>query len=383
MTGQFVGARLEMARHMRGLTVSALAGEVQVSAAWITKAEHSQVVPSLDLIRDLAKALDLPVEFFSRPMTAHVPDDAFHFRATSRLTQRNENTARALSAVAMEMSRWIDANYAAPQPAVPEVQDLLDAEAGLTPEEAANALRGAWGLGWAPVSNLTHLLEAKGARVFSAGGPMKAVDAFSFRDGNTPVIFLNVNKSPERLRFDLAHELGHLVMHGGSLAMDAGKEKEQAANEFASAFLMPRADVVGSMRGGLFLEDILRMKRRWKVSAMALNLRLNRLGITTEWTYGLLAKQLSSAGFRRAEPGSDLVAESSQLLSQVMSDLRIQGKGFIDLARELDVRAQDVRDLLLGLVTFAMDGVGARSERSQADLRVLRPDAARVTDAGH
>lgn len=63
------------------------------------------------------------------------------------------------------------------------------------------------------------------------------------------MIFLNVHKSAERLRFDLAHELGHLVMHGGSLHVEPGKEKEQAANDFASAFLMPRADVLGSIRG--------------------------------------------------------------------------------------------------------------------------------------
>jgi Zn-dependent peptidase ImmA (M78 family) len=247
---------------------------------------------------------------------------------------------------------------------------LIGSDDELSPEQAAEAVRGAWGLGVAPVKNLLQLLESKGAKVYSAGGPLQAIDAFSFRHGATPVIFLNVHKSAERLRFDLAHELGHLVMHGGSLSVEPGKEKEQAANDFASSFLMPRSDVIGAIHGNnLMLEDVLMLKRRWRVSAMALNLRAHRLGVISEWTYSTLAKQLSMAGFRRGEPGSDLRAESSSLLTQVMSDMRSRGQGFSELARLLDVRAQDVQDLMLGIVTFAIQGDGVVRSRSTADLR--------------
>ncbi len=69
------------------------------------------------------------------------------------------------------------------------------------------------------------------------------------------------------------------------------------------------------------------------------------------------------AGFRRGEPGSDLVAESSSLLTQVMNDMRRQGQDFIEIARALDVRAQDIRDLLLGLVTFSLEGDAPQKAR--------------------
>lgn len=371
MSDQFVPARLHMARHIRGFAGSALASEAGVTAQWISQIENGKRVPTVATVRDIARALDFPFEFFYRPVASQPPEDAFHFRATSRLTQKNESMARSLSAVATELSQWIDQSYRTPPPAIPEVQDLIDAEESLAPEHAADALRGQWGLGSAPIPNLLQLLESKGARIFSAGGPIQAIDAFSFRSDSTPVIFLNVHKSAERLRFDLAHELGHLVMHGGSLSVPPGKEKEQAANEFASAFLMPRADVLGSVRRGLLLEDVLVLKRRWKVSAMALNLRANRLGLTTEWTYGLIARQLSSAGYRSGEPASDLTPESSSLLTQLITDLRAQGKGFVDIARVLEVRAQDVRDLMLGLVTFGLDGDGQDSGPSRASLRAV------------
>lgn len=371
MSSIFVPARLEMARSMRQVTATTLATDVGVSATWISQVENLRRVPSAELVKEISRALDFPASFFYRSITALPPPDAFHFRASSRLAKRDENTARSLSVLAVELSDWIERSYQAPAPDVPELQDLLGADETLPPEQAAEALRGAWGLGVAPIKNLLQLLESKGAKVYSAGGPLQGVDAFSFRHGATPVIFLNVHKSAERLRFDLAHELGHLLLHGGSLHVERGKEKEREANDFASAFLMPRSDVLGSIRGTLMLEDILLLKRRWRVSAMALNLRAHRLGAISEWTYGTLARQLSTAGFRRGEPGSDLVAEGSSLLTQVMADLRAQGKGFVDLGRQFDVRAKDVRDLMLGIVIFALEGESRSETRDRASLRVV------------
>lgn len=373
MSTTFIPARLEMARAIRQVTATDLAAAAGTTAPWISQAENTKKTPSPELIREFARVLNFPVEFFYRPVTSQPPSDAFHFRATSRLAKKDEATARSLSTLAIELSDWIEATYRSPEPAVPELQDLIDSDDELAPEQAAEALRGAWGLGVAPIKNLLQLLESKGAKIYSAGGPLQAIDAFSFRHGATPVIFLNVHKSAERLRFDLAHELGHLVMHGGSLHVEPGKEKEQAANDFASSFLMPRSDVLGSIRGNLMLEDVLVLKRRWRVSAMALNLRAHRLGVISEWTYSTLAKQLSMAGFRRGEPGSDLLVESSSLLTQVMSDMRSRGEGFSEIARVLNVRAQDVQDLMLGIVTFAIQGDGVSRSRSRAELRDVSP----------
>lgn len=372
MSTTFVPARLEMARAIRQMTATDLAAAARTTASWVSQAENMKKTPSPELIREFARVLNFPVDFFYRPVASLPPSDAFHFRATSRLAKKDEATARSLSTLAIELSDWIEATYRAPEPAIPELQDLIDSDDELPPEQAAEALRGAWGLGVAPIKNLLKLLESKGAKVYSAGGPLKAIDAFSFRHGHTPVIFLNVHKSAERLRFDLAHELGHLVMHGGSLQVEPGKEKEQAANDFASSFLMPRADVLGAIRGNLMLEDILMLKRRWRVSAMALNLRAHRLGVISEWTYGTLAKQLSMAGFRRGEPGSDLLVESSSLLTQVMSDMRIRGEGFSEIARSLNVRPHDIQDLMLGIVTFAIQGDATARSRGIAELHSVR-----------
>ncbi|MFD5989626.1 ImmA/IrrE family metallo-endopeptidase [Streptomyces cyaneofuscatus] len=65
-------------------------------------------------------------------------------------------------------------------------------------------------------------------------------------------------------------------MHASEHAC-SGPEAERRANAFASAFLMPRASVLGRIPSGTHVEQIIRGKRIWKVSAMALTYRLRDL----------------------------------------------------------------------------------------------------------
>jgi Zn-dependent peptidase ImmA (M78 family) len=70
-----------------------------------------------------------------------------------------------------------------------------------------------WGLGTGPRPNLLQLCESRGIRVFALAPFADAVEAYSIWRNDIPYVFLARRKAPERLRFDLAHELGHLVLH--------------------------------------------------------------------------------------------------------------------------------------------------------------------------
>ncbi|MET9565772.1 ImmA/IrrE family metallo-endopeptidase [Streptomyces tauricus] len=65
----------------------------------------------------------------------------------------------------------------------------------------------------------------------------------------------------------------------------AGPEAERQANDFASAFLMPAASVLGHMPAGARVDQILSGKRIWKVSTMALTYRMHDLNLLTDWQY--------------------------------------------------------------------------------------------------
>lgn len=368
MPEQFISSRLSMARSLRGLTAGSLAKAVDVTPEWLSKVERSRTTPSDELISKLAKALDLPVEFFFREATPLPATEAFHFRASSKLALKDEMAARSLAVLATELSEWMDSTYALPVPGIPEIQDLVGAEISSGPNMAADALRGFWGLGTAPISTMVGLLESKGARIFSVSGAYQAIDAFSFRHSGSAIVFLNPSKSAERLRFDLAHELGHLVLHGGSLYEEDSKLREKQANDFASAFLLPRAGLLGSLRGNVSLNDLPKLRDTWKVSAMAITVRLHQLQVISDWTYRLMCQELAKRGFRRSEPGSTLVPESSSLWAQILGDLRIRGLGFPYLASLGGVRAGDIRSLLVGLVPMSITGGATRAGKGSGEL---------------
>src|SRR6185312_11136475 len=169
------------------------------------------------------------------------------------------------------------------------------------------------------VSNMIHLLEAKGVRIFSLVEDTRSLDAFSMWRKDTPFIFLNTTMTAERSRFDAAHELGHLVLHrhGGP---QGGRVAEDQANQFASAFLMPKADVQARLPRIRFLNELVQAKKLWGVSVSALNYRLHRLGITTDWQYRTLCIQINEQ-FGQTEPFG-MQRERSMVWGKVFEALR-------------------------------------------------------------
>ena len=84
-------------------------------------------------------------------------------------------------------------------------------------------------------------------------------------------------------RFDAVHQLGHLVLHQDGKV--TGRLAEDQANAFASSFLMPQSDVLAVLPRVYLLAQIMQAKKRRKVSVAALNYRLHKLKITTDWKY--------------------------------------------------------------------------------------------------
>ncbi|MCL7679276.1 ImmA/IrrE family metallo-endopeptidase, partial [Klebsiella pneumoniae] len=118
-------------------------------------------------------------------------------------------------------------------------------------------------------------------KVFWLSEETASIDAFSFWKDDVPYIFLNTRKSGERSRFDAAHELAHLVLHRHGDVK--GQDAEREADAFASAFLMPLENVMAVKMTLPTFDKIVQLKSLWKVSAMALIVRMRNLNMLTEW----------------------------------------------------------------------------------------------------
>ena len=343
----FTASRLTLARKRRGFTLVEVAERVGVTAQSISNYENGRQVPSAQVLDSLARVLRFPVSFFSAPEVDPITTDQVSFRARSKLPARKREIALSLGSLAIEFHNWISKRFSLPIADLPSLNKP-------DPETAAGIVRSRWSLGSAPIGNAVHLLEAHGVRVFSLAPEYSDIDAFSFYYDGTPFVFLNTMKTAERGRFDAAHELGHLVLHAQGCDLTR-IQAEQEANDFASAFLMPRESVVAHMPASPLVDQILKGKKIWNVAALALTYRLHDIGMLSDWHYRTACIELGRRGFRGDEPDG-IERETSQLLTKVFMSLRKRRISINEVARDLSITPEDLNNCVFGLVLTLLEG---------------------------
>ncbi|MDW9792138.1 ImmA/IrrE family metallo-endopeptidase [Sinorhizobium meliloti] len=349
--------RFSLARQRRGLTGIQLAEVSGLTPVTISRLESGQTrSPDEGTIEKLALALDYPVSFFLRAGDPEeLEAETVSFRSLKKMSSREREAALAAGSLGLELYDWVEQEYQLPQP------DLLDFGSINDPEGAARLLRQHWGLGDRPIGNVLRLLESRGVRILSLSEQSNNVDAYSFWRKDRPFVFLNTIKTAEHSIFDSAHELGHLVLHKHAGPRPT-KSAEQEANRFASAFLMPEHDIKAVVpRHGISVGLILKAKVRWRVSAMALTVRLNQVGWLSDWQYRSTCIELGRKGYRTSEPGG-VERERSVLWQQVLTDLWRRRLTKQDVAKRLDLPHDEVEKLVFGLAG-ATDQQPNRPER--------------------
>lgn len=371
--------RFDLARQRRGLTKRELAHRLEVTDRTVSNWYNNQQVDEKNLEK-AAEILDFPINFFYGREVEKIQVESVSFRALTKMTARKRDMAISQTILAEMISDWIDQNFDLPLPNVPDLHELRSDFSTATigsldetdendvryyleysyPEACADTVRKAWGLGEQPIPNLIALLESKGIRVFSLTDEAQDVDACCRWTSGRPFIFLNTSRTAERCRFDLAHELGHLVMHKHGII--EGIHVEQEANAFASAFLMPRRSLLADPLRIPSLKSILSKKVIWQVSAAALTYRYNKLGIITDWNATSIYKQLAQRG-RNNEP-NPLPHESSLLLDKVFQALAQENFDFSKMTNDLCLNLVEVNNLTFHLASKYqnLDALRRRSE---------------------
>lgn len=353
--------RLEIARKRRRLTSKALAEKAGIGSVTLSRIVKGKQIPDESTEQKIIAALDYPREFFERDDLDLIEANTASFRSMSSMTAREREAALSAGSLAYEILSWLEAHYDLPEP------DLLDlGHENSNAASAARMLRQYWAIGEKPIGNVVKLLEAKGVRVFSLSENTKNVDAFSLWRNGEPFIFLNTFKTAERSRFDAAHELGHLVLHrhGGPVH----REAEQEANQFASSFLMPSADIRSHISYVTSLDQVIRAKTRWGVSAAALCYRLHKLKILSDWQYRSFCIQINQR-FKNSEP-KPLGRETSSIWRMVFQDLWRSGIAPNSISKSLSIPDEELQSLIYGLTGEALSKPS--QELGRSPLRVVK-----------
>lgn len=328
---RIVPSKIKEAREARGLSLSELADRIGVSSQAISQYELGISAPSGAVFMKIIDVLNFPSTFFFRSYekSNYVSNSTTYFRG-------NKNTTKKLKRAFKIRINWVDQVYLylkeyfdLPQIDIPNFDDLLiDNELSkLDIESIAWRLREYWQLGDGPISNMTELLQEKGFVITRLEFNNKKVDAFSRWYNGTPYIILGSDKnSAVRSRFDLAHELGHLLMHRNVNEDDLSEKSilnriEKEADSFAAAFLLPirsfNKEVISSS-----VNHFVILKQRWQVSISAMIKRCEDANILTDNQIRYLNSQMIKYGYYRREPLDDsLKCEKPYLFKQAFNML--------------------------------------------------------------
>lgn len=340
---KFNPARLSTARKRQLLNKKALADRIGVDLRTIVRWERCQTEPTPENLDAIVSVLGFSKPFFfgqdiDGPISEHTS-----FRSQTAMSAAEREAALAAGQIGFLISDWVAERFNLPEPQIPDLH-LFE------PEEAARMLRQTWGLGEKPISNMIQMLESKGVRVFSLAENTSHVNAYSLWRKTVPYVFLNTFKSAECSRFDAAHELAHLVLHqdGGV----KGRDAEDQANKFASAFLMPKSDVLSEMPNVHNLRQLIIAKARWRVSLAALNYRIHKLGIISDWKNRDFCIAIVRNHFNTTEP-EPISREKSLVWEKVLKALWSENTTHLDIAAQLALPVSEVSDLLFGVLNTA------------------------------
>lgn len=294
-----IGARVRQARLAAGLSLDQLASKLTrpLTKQALSKYETNKSEPSASTLVDIARALAVKPSYLLSEPEVSVTWAAY--RKRSSLSTRNQETITAIATRRLESELQLRNLFGVGlKDTLPREIPVYDAQ---TAEQAAELVRTGWDLGLFPINGLIETVEDHGGIVLSWAED-RAFDGLSGWTGDEcPVIVINSATTADRRRFDVAHELGHLVM---ALREDTA-DYESLAHRFAAALLVPRDAALrelGNKRRNLSIPELGLLKERWGLSMQGWIRRAYDLEVIDYRQYRALNILFRQHAWHRLEP---------------------------------------------------------------------------------
>lgn len=324
-TPGFIGERLKEARESRSLTVAALAQLLGITRSAVYLYEDGTNSPQPQMLSKIASVLNMPMPYFLKNIGVENKDTLFY-----RSMHSTSAIARACAQHRYKWLKKIMLPYLREYVDLPKVNlpNFVDSTeyhtwTGHDIESFAAAVRKYWKLGDGPISSVSLLVENNGIILAQVELDTPSIDSLSTwcADDGTPYIIINSERATTvRTRFDVAHELGHLIMHkhlDGNLLRNSREFKliEGQAHRFAGAFLVPSHSFLSEVNT-LSLNELSAIKAKWLVSIAMLIKRSEDLGVISDLKVRRLWINYSRRGWRNQEPLDDSIRREEPRLLQ-------------------------------------------------------------------
>lgn len=344
MIDRFYGEKLRLARLLNGMTLKELGDAVTASRQFIHQLEGDTRQPPEDMLYALCETLLVRKDFFYTPLNNDVKFEQCHFRKRKTTPVGLANRVCSYSSVFEVLVDFLSGYIEFPEPNIPEYSNDADSYTNIEIENAAENCREHWNLGLdTPIDSITNVLESAGVVITTFTGVSDKVDALSLNRRRPIIIRNDAKESPCRLRFDLAHECGHFVLHNGIETGDTVTESE--ADRFASAFIFPRAAFLNEFPSNFSpnressWQPLYKLKVRWGMSLKAIIYRAHFLKLITSQEYRAANVRLSKTGQSRNERYDDqVVTEQPELLKSSVELIDQElGISFYKIAESLHI----------------------------------------------
>lgn len=343
-TQKFNGQRLKEALQFREKKMTELADETGISKQSLSLYANDGNIPPFENVIKIACALRFPTDFFMTVDSCTVSTSNTYFRSQASATKKSRYSQKIKLEYVAKMYEVLLNYINFPALNLPKLggfslsDDVSEADSDETYaeiERLALEVRKHWGIGSGPIDNLQYILESNGIIVTGFSDVSSDIDAFSqqidINGQKVYIIALAIGSKPiERLRFDMAHELGHILMHtwgedNEDVPKDEFNAREKQANFFASALLLPRETFIRSVSAYPTNVDYYKsLKKKWKVSMQAMMYRARQLGIITDNQFQYMIRTVSKNGWRTKEPG-DVPGQIRDTIFQGAIDLLFDG----------------------------------------------------------
>jgi Zn-dependent peptidase ImmA (M78 family)/DNA-binding XRE family transcriptional regulator len=303
-----------LARESRGFTQSDLAKLISTPQSKISRIESGLLGISEEMLKEISQVLKYPESFFyftDQLYGAGISSmGILYHRSRQNLSSKLVNQIYAqINIRRIHLSKLLKAVEIENKFRYFEI-DEFDGKV----EKIAQQVRASWFIQNGPIKNLTRAIEDAGGIIIEFDFGTKTIDAISqWLPDMPPLFFVNKNSFGDRLRFSLAHELGHIFMH-----KNPNPDMEKQADLFAGEFLMPRGDIASSFTF-VTLPALANLKPYWKVSMQALLCRASDLRKVSARQKQYLWMQIGKAGYRMREPPElDIPREQPTLLQEII-----------------------------------------------------------------
>ncbi len=346
---RIVPERIREAREGRGYTVERFADELGVSRQSVGQYESGQIKPSAEVMSKIIALTEQPPAFFTvkRARTSEGFGTPF-WRGLKRMNRPDRARISRRLEWAWDIVAYIERFIDLPIISLPVLEWDWQADTEEALERIANTVRDHWSLGRGPIFHLAATLEANGVILLKEPVQCEDMDAVSRWQSGRPFILCSADRDElPRFNFDLAHELGHLLLHhGAEVTVDNLAKIERQANCFAGCFLLPREtfsrEVISTS-----VHYFLKLKERWRVSVAAMVYRCKELGILNSNQVSYMFRQLTAKGMRKREPLDTAFRTEAPTILQAALNMLIENgvQSKSDIREALNLNSTDIESL--------------------------------------